>query len=458
VSGRKPWSLSGRLTRLFLFSNLGFVLLIAVGSVVFVRNTVRRELDGIVHEQLGELASRYESLRDDRAALERELLELAEDHAPARFGWRIWRSDGTVESFGDLTLLGEDRPDPERLGESVEEPGEIRWLSETMSNGDVAGVAFDGTPQIARLRQYEVSASIVVAGGLITSVVVALYLSRRLTRLLAQVAQRAREVRDPAVAFQLDIPDAPIEIQQVSTALREMLENIRRETQQARIFTAGLAHELRSPVQNLVGETEVALIQERDGAAYREVLRSNLEELRALGDAIDNLVTICSAGDTQRTVARERFDLAVEAGLRLRRERSHAERHGVELAFETAGDCSVTGDREALLRAVRNLTANAIQWSPPGTRVRVALAGEGEHVSVTVDDAGPGVPEELRERIFEPFFRGPATHGRRIGYGLGLALARMAAEEQQGTIEVGRSPLGGARFHLRFPRRGRERS
>jgi signal transduction histidine kinase len=87
--------------------------------------------------------------------------------------------------------------------------------------------------------------------------------------------------------------------------------------------------------------------------------------------------------------------------------------------------------------------------------VNVDLEGAANEVVITVDDAGPGVPVELREKIFEPFYRGPAARGGRIGYGLGLALARSAVDAQGGRIEVGTSPAGGARFRVVLPRQGR---
>jgi two-component system heavy metal sensor histidine kinase CusS len=246
---------------------------------------------------------------------------------------------------------------------------------------------------------------------------------------------------------------APTEIAAIADALSEMLGKVRRETDQARIFTAGLAHELRSPVQNLVGETEVALLRERDAETYRKVLASHLEELRSLGDAIDNLVTICSAGDKGRRRPRELIDLGEESRIRLARERAQGARHQVQLELGIEGDTRLWGDREALLRAIRNLVANAIQWSPPGSKVVARVRGLPHEVEVLVEDAGPGIPPELRERIFEPFFRGPQAAGRRIGYGLGLALARMAVDEHAGKIEVGEAAMGGARFRVLLPRR-----
>jgi two-component system sensor histidine kinase MprB len=201
-----------------------------------------------------------------------------------------------------------------------------------------------------------------------------------------------------------------------------------------------------------VGETEVALLTRGRDVGYRRVLESNLEDLRDLADAIDNLVTICSRRRVEAGAAFEDFDLAEEARIRLERERAQAERHGIELALAAHGDLRMRGDREAILRGLRNLAANAIQWSPTGGRVDVALEGQPERILVTVDDAGPGVPEELRAQVFAPFFRGPAINGQRIGYGLGLAIVRSAVDVHGGSVWIGSSPRGGARFRVELPR------
>jgi two-component system heavy metal sensor histidine kinase CusS len=233
-----------------------------------------------------------------------------------------------------------------------------------------------------------------------------------------------------------------------------MLANIRQHTDRARLMTAGMAHELRSPIQNLMGETEVALMRERDASEYRRVLESHYEELASLGRVVDNLVSLCAPTNTDANLPREGFDLAREARLRLGREHQQAERHGVRLELESHGDTQLSGDREAMLLALRNVVANAIEWSPAGANVAIDLAGEEGSVRVTVDDAGPGIPAPERERVFEPFYRGKQREGKRIGYGLGLALTRSAIEAQGGQVTVEDSPLGGARILIVVPRGG----
>jgi signal transduction histidine kinase len=194
---------------------------------------------------------------------------------------------------------------------------------------------------------------------------------------------------------------------------------------------------------------------ERDGEDYRHLLRSNLDDLHALSDAVDNLIAWCRSAEPKRPDAPlEDFDLAVEARLRLERERRSAERAGVRLTLETAGDTRLRANREDSLRVLRNLVGNAIAWSPRDQDVAVRIDGRDDGVHVSVEDRGPGIPETLAGRVFEPFVTGHARRGARGGYGLGLAICRTIVQEHGGHIGFEPRPGGGTRFVVEFPRHG----
>lgn len=471
----RSWSLARRLTALFLISTSLFVLAISATSAWFLRQSVDQEVESLVREELDEmkLVFSHGALGVERSALPEEnearapsaekvqalVDSFQSEHKECRFAWRFWPPSAAGRAgsaprwtLGETGLLRPDTPGAERVDSGVEFEQGLLWRSESTETGWQIGLLVDARSHYEKLHAYLLYALGLILASLVLSFAIGRFFFLRVTRLLEQVARRAREVRRFEEPQSIDVPDAPVEIASIADALSEMLAKVRNETGQARVFTAGLAHELRSPVQNLIGETEVALLRERDNETYRRVLASNLEELRSLGDAIDNLVTICSAGDDGRSHRRERIDLGQESRIRLARERAQGARHGVQLELEVEGDTRLWGDREALLRAIRNLVANAVQWSPSGSEVRAHIRGSADAVEIVIEDAGPGVPVELRERIFEPFFRGPQAAGRRIGYGLGLALTRMAVSEHQGTIEVGESARGGARFRVRIPK------
>lgn len=450
----RAWTLAGRLTRLYLASTVVFVVAIAAASAVYLHRAVESEIDQLVHEEIAELRAAFRSAgRFDPELFRALAADLAAQHPENPLAWRAWPAGGGAPlEAGHVKLFQELEPSPAGDGVVTEAEDGLRAISMPLADGTVVGLVLDGSAQQHLLERFQLVAAFVVVGCLVTSAVLARVVFRRVSALLQRVVEQTSTVR--ATDARVDFRDegAPEEIRALSDALRDLHARVRAELEEARVFTAGLAHELRSPIQNLVGETEVALLSTRTEEAYRELLQSHLEEMRQLGDAIDNLVTICSRGPDRRAGVRERFDLAEEARLRLRRDRSLAARRGVGVEVEVDGDTRVDGDREALLRAVRNLVQNAIEWSPAGSSVAVHIAGGEREVSITVDDAGPGVARDLRQRIFDPFYRGPAAQGRRVGYGLGLALVRGAAEDHGGTVDVGDSPLGGARFSIVVPR------
>lgn len=478
MSGTGHWSFAGRMMRLYLLGTTLLVLAVGATSYWLLERSTESQLDALTISQIQEFRIRFERrVRDLQEAsasapagvtsvspTEPAQLEAIADDVSARLetplAWRVWSLDdgAIVVEAGDDDLLTPDAPAREPIGRMLTVDGSRRWRTEELSHGLLLGLVLDGSTELATLRNYQVLAGALMLLAAMVSLALGAYMVQRMTRMLRRVADSARAVHEPASqTVELELPDAPDEIRDVVDALRELFTRVRTEADRSRVFYASMAHELRSPIQNLVGETEVALFTMREGPDYRRVLESNLDELRDLGDAIDNLVTICSERRPGSGVEMEDFDLLEEARIRLARERAQAARRRVELRIEGEGSLAMRGDREGLLRALRNLAANAIQWSPTDADVDVQLTGEDGWVEVVVDDSGPGVPEELRERIFEPFARGPALGGQRVGYGLGLAIVRAAVDTQGGEVEVSRSPGGGARFRMRLPRSARPR-
>ncbi len=424
-------------------------------AAVFVFDSVHHELDVLAENRLKELRVRFLAADPQTAeAFDGIASEIARSSADP-LAWRVWNVawQWAEHDCGAVELLTDEVSKAGPKGQTVRLEGGRRWRTEVLQGDLQVSLLLDGSARFERMRSYRTWAAVVLLGGVGANVLVGLFLMRRSAKLLRQVAQSAREVREPQSRVEVDVSRAPDEIREVVDALQELLANVRGATERHRVLYASMAHELRAPIQNLMGATEVALLSRRDADAYRKVLVSNLEELRELGDAIDNLMTICAPRDPQKAQPLEEFDVVDQARLRLEREGLRAERAGVRLRMETHGDTRMRGDRESILRALRNLVANAIEWSPKGGEVQVEIRADDETIAAVVDDSGPGVPVDQRERIFDPFYRGPSAHGRRVGYGLGLAIVKDAATRHDGRIEIETSPLGGARFRLTLPRR-----
>jgi signal transduction histidine kinase len=456
----RRWSLTNRLGLRFALMTSALIAVYALGSGYVLYSTMRTELDDFLQHELEEFLLGVDGTDGSPEALQGVATGIAtvSDAMPCAFrvrdraGWvlaesgpeRLLAAPGHGGAPGSrrvaLPLLGD--PIVTCTGTSTAHELQLELIVDT------------------RDRQAELLEYMAWSGGtFLVSVLLAGLCGwftawRGLRGLRAMVAQaRAIDLPEGGAAIRMD--GAPRELSELGRELNAMLARIERGLVSMRTFTAGLAHELRSPLQNLIGETEVALMTDRDTEDYRQLLRSNLDDLHALSDAVDNLIAWCRSNEPKRGGAPlEDFDLAVEAHLRLERERRSAERAGVRLTLESEGDTRLLANREDGLRVLRNLVGNAITWSPRGAEVVVRIVGGPEGVRVSVEDRGPGIPATLAGRVFEPFVTGHARRGERGGYGLGLAICRSIMLEHGGRIAFEPRDGGGTRFVAEFPRRG----
>jgi signal transduction histidine kinase len=220
-------------------------------------------------------------------------------------------------------------------------------------------------------------------------------------------------------------------------------------------FVAGVSHDLRAPLAS-IEETTRLLLEELAGPLeprQRRMLELNLQATERLSAMIADLLDqrrLESAAieyDVERQDARKLVEATLAETDRLAREKDQ-----VVEADLPERPVEVEGDRSLLLQAVRNLVTNAIKFTPEGGRLGIRLLPEtGGGLLAEVWDTGPGIPAELRERIFERFYRGDPERRGRQGTGLGLAIARTIVEGHGGEIWVERGANGGSRFFLRLP-------
>jgi len=461
------WSLRKRITSWVVLSVGGLLAFWVCIAIWFMNDAMQRELDLLVVEELAELTVECINEEFDPVGFELVSRELELEHPGYRFAWRVWidDSDEPWAAVGS-TSVGPipDRktvPDDTTL---TPRPG-TRWRRNTIETSVltdegpslhrlVVELLLDGTPRERELREEgALFLSLLLAASLL-AILGGAVLAGRMARLLEQVAQSASAARLDELDEPHSLPNAPEEIRRVAEAFRSSVAEMRAEHSRNLLLTAGLAHELRSPMQNMITEAEVALLRERDNEGYKQVITRQLDEMQELAHVVDNLITLTALRDTRQLPRHEKFELGVEANLRLDKLRSIAEQREVNLVLRTKGNLHIDGDREALLLMLRNLIGNAIQWTPQGTSVRVELDGTGEDLVLTVEDEGEGIPEAERDRIFEPFYQGRPPSGGRMGYGLGLALAKAAVRSHGGEIMLDKGGSGGARFVVRLRRKG----
>lgn len=246
----------------------------------------------------------------------------------------------------------------------------------------------------------------------------------------------------------LSLDAVPVELAELAETLNQMLARLEDSFQRLKDFSSDLAHELRTPISNLMTQTQVALTRARSADEYREVLASNEEEYERLARMVGDMLFLAQADHGLVVPSREPVDLALQVRELFDFFDALAEEKGLQLALTGSGQ--VSGDKLMLRRALANLISNAIRHTPAGGSIRVAIAACNEGTQLSVENSGEPIPQEQMSRIFDRFYRGDASrHGGGEGAGLGLAITRSIIRAHGGEISV-KSGTAGVCFELRM--------
>ena len=237
------------------------------------------------------------------------------------------------------------------------------------------------------------------------------------------------------------------EIGNLGRSFNEMAARIQTLLSAERQLLQDVSHELRSPLARLTFEAEmVRRTTDRDVSATR--LRHEIERLSSL---VGTLLDMARIEADPGTVELEDVDMNALAQSIVEDCQVEASARECGITLTATENLHVSGDEELLRRALENVIRNAIRYAPKGTNVEVNACRSGGNVTLSVRDYGPGVPDELIERIFDPFVRVDSSRGESTGgVGLGLAIARRAVRLHNGDLTV-RNANPGADFQLTIP-------
>ncbi len=289
-----------------------------------------------------------------------------------------------------------------------------------------------------------------VAAGIVATAVLGWIAARRGLAPVRQMARVAHRVTASRLDDRLPVATMPVELQELARAFNEMLSRLEDSFRRLSEFSSDLAHELRTPIANLITQTHVALARPRSADEYREVLYSNSEEYDRLARMITDMLFLAKADHGLVVPRSEVVDLAGEVRQLFEFYDALAEDQGVALA--AIGEGSVTGDRLMIRRALSNLLSNAIGHTPRGGTVTVEIepTGAGE-VRLSVDNPGEHIAAEHLPRIFDRFYRIDSSRKRSTeGAGLGLAITRSIVAAHRGSVRV-ESADGKTRFEVLLP-------
>jgi heavy metal sensor kinase len=309
----------------------------------------------------------------------------------------------------------------------------------------VAGV--NATAQRLLIALYAGGLLVVMVGGLLAHLLVGRVLSP-----VGRIAEAARSISDQDLRRRVELPVPDDELGELVATFNQMLDRVEGGFLSLKQFTADASHELRSPLTLMRTEVEVALSRARTRADYERVLQSVQNEVEHLSRIADQLLLLARADAGALTTVRAEIDVADFIEELAARWIPYAEARGIELKVEAPYSGTVEADPDLLKRVIDNLIDNALRYTPSLASVSLSARREDGSWLFEVADMGPGIPADLRDRVFARFSRADTVRTRRGGgAGLGLALSAAVAKAHGGSLELVYRAGSGAVFQLRLP-------
>ena len=461
------------------FRTLQLVVALALGSLIAglmvgLHSLVHRRLDDRIDESLKVRAFALAFSVDPKAPRLQPYLEQGLGSVPGGCFLQLFDADGhplghsanlsTPLPLSEVTR----RSAPARSEALVEDargadgrPVRLATLARTDFLGSErrvryfaqAGMPMDAEPEGLRLLpRVFVLGGLALWGAAFLLVRCTMRVMRRSSDALAARIEKLDPLHTPGRL--LVAPDA--EQASLVESLNGLLARLAEAQRVQQQFVAEASHELRTPLTILLGENDVALRRERTATEYREILVSNREEMARLAKVVENLLALARSEAGESEPGREAVNLHTLCGEVCDQLGPLAEEKKVALTLAPCPTDPVLcpGDAPALQRVVFNLVENALAATPAGEAIRVEVDAEGERGRIRVIDHGVGIAREHLARLFDRFFRTPASKARNPdGAGLGLAIVKSIVEAHGGTVEATSVPGQGSTFTVLLPGR-----
>jgi two-component system heavy metal sensor histidine kinase CusS len=446
-------TLAFRLTAAYSLAGLLLLLMGTTALYVVLRTELDKSTDLFLADKLHVLRTMLRDRPDDEDGL-REEIEL--ESAARRYqqfyirlvdeqGKPILTTPGMAEQLDIAELVSRTQGHPEhsismvgRRGQALRVASAVAAVGATAEGKDTIQIAIDISQEESLLSRYRLWSWAVLLATSILFPLVGRRIAQQSIRPVEDVAATARRITSMNLRERIQAEGYPSELASLAGTFNEMLDRLEESFERISRFSADIAHDLRTPVNNIRGEAEVALARARTVEEYRDVLESSLEEAVRLSDLIGDLLFLARAESPLKHVERQKVDVGELLGTVREYYDASASDAGIILTTSARGE-QITAelDRSLMLRAVSNLVSNAIAHTPPGGAVTLAAAADGEQIRIDVSDTGSGIPAEALSRVFDRFFRvDPSRSKSSGGTGLGLAIVQSIMTLHGGSAEI----------------------
>ncbi|MDR8076573.1 heavy metal sensor histidine kinase [Burkholderia cenocepacia] len=326
------------------------------------------------------------------------------------------------------------------------------YARETLPSGEAIQVALarTATDRQSLLESYRVDIWLAAAVGALLVGALGYAVASRGLRPVESLGRQTSRIEAHNLNARLNARGGPVELRELATSVNRMLDRLERAFVRLSQFSSDLAHDMRTPLANVISSSQITLSRARTTDEYEALIESNIEECERLQRMIENMLFLARTDNARQHLKTAELD----AGSELRRLASYfqalADEAGVRI--DVHGEAPVVADATLFRRAVSNLASNALEHADAASTIELAVSVQGSYTVVEVTNRGVAIPPEQVERIFERFYRiDSSRHGAARNAGLGLAIVKSIMELHRGKVEVA-SRDGRTTFALYFPR------
>lgn len=307
-------------------------------------------------------------------------------------------------------------------------------------------------PDESLLSDFQRTLTAVLFFGVLASALTGFWVTRRGLRPLRQITETIQNINVQQLNEQVNSGQWPKEIALLANAFDQMLVRIDQSFARLSQFSADLAHELRTPVNNLMGTAEVALSRERSPEEYREILESNIEECGRIARMIDELLFLARAENPKTEINCSVFPVENEFRVITEFYDMLASEQQVEISYQS-NQIELYAEPNLLRRILSNLISNALRYTKAHGHISLtATYLTDKSVKITINDTGEGIDETLLPHIFDRFFRADKSRQHdRQGSGLGLAIVKSIMDMHGGQVLISSKMQQGTQVELIFP-------
>ncbi|MDN7182885.1 heavy metal sensor histidine kinase [Caballeronia sp. SEWSISQ10-4 2] len=326
------------------------------------------------------------------------------------------------------------------------------YADETLPSGETIRIllAHVASERHSLLKSYQEDIWLAIAAGAILMGALGYAIARQGLSPVKTIGRQTSSIEAHRLNERLDIAAGPVELLEIATSVNRMLDRLERAFMRLSQFSSDLAHDMRTPLANVISSSQVTLSRTRTVEDYEILIESNIEECERLQRMIENMLFLARTDNSKQHLKLSEVDCQLELTRLTSYFQGIAEGAGVR--FVINGDTRILADPLMFRRAVSNLLSNALDHATVGSDVELRTYQSEGYVIVEVTNKGQPIPPEYVEKIFDRFYRLNASRqGSAKNTGLGLAIVKSIMESHRGKVDV-MSQRDNTTFALYFPR------